>query len=48
MDHSIFTLYPDDVKENGKHVLIKIDIRPGQTNLNLLAHCHNLGFILHP
>ena len=48
MEHSIFPLYPDAAKENGNCFLIKIDSGPGQTNLNMLACCCNLGFIFYP
>mmetsp|Transcript_24214 Transcript_24214/g.44508 ORF Transcript_24214/g.44508 Transcript_24214/m.44508 type:complete len:349 (+) Transcript_24214:479-1525(+) len=48
LTHSIFPLYPDVKDVMGKRVMLKVDSGPGRLNMELLARCRLLGFVLYP
>ena len=45
---SYLPLYPDIADDPGKRVLSKLDSGPGQKDLEFLAWCRLLSFIIHP
>ena len=48
LSNSIFPLYPDVKDVMGKRVMLKVDSGPGRLNMELLARCRLLGFVLYP
>ena len=46
--NSIITIFPYSKVTSSNRAIIKIDIGPFRTNIELLAKLWNLGFLLYP